>query len=133
MITLAWKKIPYLSKRLRVMTNPRQTRSPEFALITPRCKTSTFVDSDGTIVIESMAILQYLERFFPGIPENRLSELSKSEWTQETVRYHEFLKTLTEYTSLPNCYTMQSGKSIVKTFSKPTMMFSKNSNTGKDI
>ncbi|KAF6236413.1 hypothetical protein HO173_005505 [Letharia columbiana] len=68
MITLAWMKIPYLSKRLR---------------------TPTFVDSDGTIVIESMAILQYLERFSPGTRENRPSDLSKSEWTQETVRFHE--------------------------------------------
>ena len=88
-ITLAWMKIPYLSKRLRVMTEPKETRSPEFALINPRCKTLTFVDSDGTIVIESMAILQYLERLFPGIPENRPIDLSKSEWTQETVRFHE--------------------------------------------
>lgn len=76
MIALAWMKIPYLSKRLRVMTEPKETRSHEFALINPRCKTPTFVDSDGTIVIE-------------GIPENRPSELSKSGWTQETVRFHE--------------------------------------------
>lgn len=89
MITLAWKKIPYLSKRLRVMIKPKETRSPEFALINSRCKTPTYVDSGGTIVIESMAILQYLERFFPGIPENRPSDLSKSEWTQETVRFYE--------------------------------------------
>ncbi|CAF9925080.1 hypothetical protein IMSHALPRED_006370 [Imshaugia aleurites] len=89
MIALAWKKIPYISKRLKVMTEPKETRSPEFALINPRCKTPTFVDSDGTIVIESMAILQYLERFFPDTPENRPSNLSKSEWTQETVRFHE--------------------------------------------
>lgn len=68
MIALAWRKIPYVSKRLKVMTEPKKTRSPEFALINPRCKTPTFVDSDGTIIIESMAILQYLERFFPDTP-----------------------------------------------------------------
>ena len=89
MIALAWKKIPYISKRLRVMSDPKETRSPEFALINPRCKTPTFVDSDGTIVIESLAILQYLERCFPGTPEDRPSDLSKSEWTQEMVRFHE--------------------------------------------
>ena len=89
MIALAWKKIPYISKRLRVMSVPNETRSPDFALINPRCKTPTFVDSDGTIVIESMAILQYLERFSPGTPEGRPSDLSKSEWTQEAVRFHE--------------------------------------------
>lgn len=89
MIALAWRKIPYISKRLRVMTNPKETRSPEFALINPRCKTPTFIDSDGTIVIESMAILQYLERFYPGTPENRPSDLTKTDWTQENVRFHE--------------------------------------------
>ncbi len=89
MIALAWKKIPYISNRLKVMTEPKETRSPEFALINPRCKTPTFVDSDGTIVTESMAILQYLERFDPGTPENRPRNLSKAEWTQETVRFHE--------------------------------------------
>lgn len=89
MIALAWKKIPYISKRLKVMTDPKETRSPEFALINPRCKTPTFVDSDGTAVIVSLAILQYLERFYPDTPENRPSDLSKAEWTQEMVRFHE--------------------------------------------
>ena len=35
-----------------------------------------------------MAILEYLERFLPGTPENPPRDLSKSEWTQETVRFH---------------------------------------------
>lgn len=89
MIALAWKRIPYTSKRLKVMTDPKETRSPEFALINPRCKTPTFVDSDGTSVIESLAILQYLERFYPGTPDDRPANISKSEWTHETVRFHE--------------------------------------------
>ena len=89
MIALAWKNIPYKSQRLKIMTEPKETRNPDFALINPRCKTPTFVDSDGTIVIESMAILQYLERFYPGNPGDRPSDLLKAEWTQETVRFHE--------------------------------------------
>ena len=87
MIALAWKEVPYISKRLRVMTDPKETRSPEFALINPRCKTPTFIDSDGTTVIESMAILQYLERFYTGPPEN--GTLSKSKWMQQMVGFHE--------------------------------------------
>ena len=45
--------------------------------------------SNGTIIIESMVLLHELERFLPGTPENRPSDLSQSEWTQETVRFHE--------------------------------------------
>lgn len=95
MIALAWKKIPYISKRLKVMTEPKETRSPEFALINPRCKTPTFVDRDGTTVIESLAILQYIERYYSAdtsSDDNRLSTnplSSKSEWTRELVRFHE--------------------------------------------
>ena len=71
------------------MTESKETQKPEFGLINPRCKTPTFVDSDGTIIIEDMTILQYLERFSPDTPENRPSDLSKLEWTQQTMRYHE--------------------------------------------
>lgn len=71
------------------MSEPKETRSSEFALINPRCKTPTFVDSDGTIVIESLAILQYLDHFYQGTTEDRPSDLSRTEWTQETVRFHE--------------------------------------------
>ena len=95
MIALAWKKIPYISKRLKVMTEPKETRSPEFAVINPRCKTPTFVDRDGTIVIESLAILQYLERFYPAdtVSDDNSATVdhlsNKSEWTREAVRFHE--------------------------------------------
>lgn len=52
-LLLAEKRIAYNPRRLRVMTNPKETRLPAFAAINPRCKTPTLVDSDGTIVIES--------------------------------------------------------------------------------
>jgi glutathione S-transferase len=64
MLCLSLKRIPYAAIRLRVMTNPKETRSVEFAAINPRCKTPTFVDVDGTVVIESLAILQYLEQYY---------------------------------------------------------------------
>ena len=89
MLFLAWKAIPYASQRLKVMTTPKETRSPEFALINPRCKTPTLVDSDGTVVIESLAILQYLERFYSDAAADRPSRVSKAEWTRESIRFHE--------------------------------------------
>ena len=63
MIALAWKKIPYISKHLKVLTEPRETRNPEFGLINPRCKTPTFVDNDGTIIIEDMTIFSISSTF----------------------------------------------------------------------
>lgn len=65
MVVLAWRNMPYTAKRLKIISRPKKTRSPEFTLINPRCKPRTLVDSDVTIVIESMAILQYLEHICP--------------------------------------------------------------------
>ena len=64
-LLLAEKRIAYNPRRLRVMTNPKETRLPAFTAINPRCKTPTLVDSDGTIVFESIAILQYLDTYHP--------------------------------------------------------------------
>lgn len=85
MLFLAWRQIPYNAIRLRVMSKPKETRSAEFAAISPRCKTPTLVDSDGTVVIESLAILQYLEPFNPSASH----QVSKAEWTKTLVRFHE--------------------------------------------
>jgi hypothetical protein len=61
----SWRVMLALAaKRLRVMSKPKETRSAEFAQISSRCKTPMFVDSDGTVVIESLAILQYLEQYY---------------------------------------------------------------------
>lgn len=88
MLALAAKRIPYAARRLRVMTNPKETRSAEFAQINPRCKTPTFVDTDGTVVIESLAILQYLEHYYPS-PSLLPPAGDKAAWTQEMVRFNE--------------------------------------------
>ncbi|KAF9076452.1 Isochorismatase-like protein [Rhodocollybia butyracea] len=66
MLLLSEKHIAYNPRRLLVMSDPKETRLPEFTAINPRGKTPTLVDSDGTIVIESIAILQYLETYYPG-------------------------------------------------------------------
>ena len=90
MLFLALLKIPYTSQRLKVMSVPKETRSAAFALINARCKTPTLVDSDGTVVIESMAILQYLERCYPATAAaDRASGTDKAEWTRSTIRFHE--------------------------------------------
>jgi glutathione S-transferase len=54
-------------KRLRVMSAPKPTRQPDFLAINPRGKTPVFIDADEdrTKVNESLAILFYLETFYP--------------------------------------------------------------------
>lgn len=91
MICLSLKHVPYNAIRLRVMTTPKETQSDEFAAINPRCKTPTFVGVDGTVVIESLAILQYLEQYYstkeyvPLMP----FPMQKKEWTKEVCRIAE--------------------------------------------
>ncbi|OCL09101.1 hypothetical protein AOQ84DRAFT_221225 [Glonium stellatum] len=66
MLCLASGKLAYTRRRLHVVSTPKETRSAEFAAINPRCKTLVLIDEDGTVVIESMAILYYettLQRF----------------------------------------------------------------------
>ena len=52
------------------MTKPKETRLPEFLSINHRGKTPVFVDTDPekTTVNESLAILTYLETFYPDKP-----------------------------------------------------------------
>jgi glutathione S-transferase len=88
MLALAAKQIPYFARRLRVMSKPKETRSAEFVQINPRCKTPTFVDTDGTVVIESLAILQYLEQYYP-TPSLLPPATEKVAWTREMVRFNE--------------------------------------------
>jgi glutathione S-transferase len=52
---------------MRVMTVPKPTRLPQFLAINPRGKTPVFIDTDKerTTVNESLAILFYLETYYP--------------------------------------------------------------------
>jgi glutathione S-transferase len=52
---------------MRVMATPKPTRQPEFLAINPRGKTPVFIDTDAekTKVNESLAILFYLEIYYP--------------------------------------------------------------------
>lgn len=65
MLALHEKGLPFVARRLRVMREPRETRSPEFLAINPRGKTPTLVEPDGTVVVESLAVLTYLELTYP--------------------------------------------------------------------
>ena len=79
MIALHEKGIPYNSIRMRVMSRPKPTRTPEFLNLNERGKTPVFIDyalpesatSHGsadqtrTIVNESLSILQYIEDYYP--------------------------------------------------------------------
>ncbi len=54
--------------RLRVMREPRETRTPEFLAINPRGQAPALVEPDGTVLVESLAILTYLELRYPDPP-----------------------------------------------------------------
>lgn len=88
MLALSLKQIPYTAKRLHVMTTPKETRAEEFKAINPRGKTPTLIDVDGTVIIESMAILQYLEVYYPTIPLTPPQE-RKAVHTLTLQRFHE--------------------------------------------
>ncbi|CAF0886763.1 unnamed protein product [Didymodactylos carnosus] len=65
MMVLHEKGIDFEAKRLKVMSTPKETKSIEFLTINPRGLTPTLVDSDGAIITESLAILHYLEQYYP--------------------------------------------------------------------
>ena len=115
-VALGWNKMPYVSKRLRVMTDPKETQSPQFELMNLGCKTPAFIDSDDTVVIESLALLQYLERFYP---KNRPSNLYKADWTQESMRFHESVNLHNVYEPIEMLFDPERekhGENIVKAY-----------------
>lgn len=69
MCALHEKQIPFQAHRLRVMTTPRETHSPEFLAINPRGEAPVWCDPDkGVTLRESMAILMYLESHYRQVP-----------------------------------------------------------------
>jgi glutathione S-transferase/nicotinamidase-related amidase len=65
MIALYEKNIDFEAKRLKVMSKPKETKSAEFLAINPRGLTPTLIDTDGSVIAESLAILHYLEHYYP--------------------------------------------------------------------
>ncbi|WP_437915812.1 glutathione S-transferase family protein [Sorangium sp. So ce302] len=62
------KGLAFEPRRLRVMREPRETRTPEFLALNPRGQAPVLVEPDGTVVNESLAILTYLELRYPDPP-----------------------------------------------------------------
>ena len=59
-MALYLKGITYIRKHLHVMNTPKEKHTAEFLAINPHGKIPTLIEPDGNILIESMAILQYL-------------------------------------------------------------------------
>ncbi|WP_437287424.1 glutathione S-transferase family protein [Sorangium sp. So ce406] len=62
------KGLAFEPRRLRVMREPRETRTPEFLALNPRGQAPVLVEPDGTAMNESLAILTYLEMRYPDPP-----------------------------------------------------------------
>ncbi|KAK2753452.1 hypothetical protein FQN54_007842 [Arachnomyces sp. PD_36] len=67
LIALNEKNIATKMIRMKVMSTPKPTRQPDFLAINPRGKTPVFIDNDSekTRVYESLAILHYIEQYYP--------------------------------------------------------------------
>lgn len=67
-LALHEKGLAYTPRRLRVMREPRETRSAELLALNPRGQTPVLVEPDGVVINESLAILTYLELRYPDPP-----------------------------------------------------------------
>lgn len=103
-IVLEEKGLDYESQRLRVMSQPKETKSPEFLAINPRGLTPTLID-DGQVITESMAIIHYLEQFYPN-PE--LIPSQKMEAGRVLVRAHEALGVVKAYHGMDLMFKQQN-------------------------
>ncbi|MGK0289850.1 MAG: glutathione S-transferase [bacterium] len=70
MLALEEKGLVFEARRLKVMSDPKETRLPEFLAINPRGQTPTLVDAtdlekEPIVVTQSLAILHYLENCYP--------------------------------------------------------------------
>lgn len=65
MLALHDKNVPFRAERLKVMSDPKETRLPQFLAINPRGKTPVLVDADEahTTINESLAVLLYVETY----------------------------------------------------------------------
>ena len=89
MMALHLKGITYTRKRLHVMTTPKETRTTEFLAINPRGKTPTLIEPDGNILIESMAILEYLHSDDRSHHDMLDNLTARKAWILENQRFHE--------------------------------------------
>lgn len=95
MLALHEKGVAFQGERLKVMSDPKETRQPAFLAINPRGKTPVLVDADAgrTTVNESLAILAYVETYHPERPllpplERRADRARALARMQETENLH---------------------------------------------
>lgn len=68
LIALHEKGLAFEPRRLRVMREPRDTRTPAFLALNPRGQAPVLVEPDGVVMNESLAILTFLELRYPTPP-----------------------------------------------------------------
>jgi len=68
LVALHEKGLAFEPRRLRVMREPRDTRTPAFLALSPRGQAPVLVEPDGVVMNESLAILTFLELRYPTPP-----------------------------------------------------------------
>jgi glutathione S-transferase/nicotinamidase-related amidase len=100
MLALYEKGIDFEAKRLKVMCIPKETQSPEFLAINPRGLAPTLVDTDGSVIGESLAILHYLEKYYPNtlslIPTGKAEHIRVFQLIQESQNLFDIYEPLEE-------------------------------------
>ncbi len=67
-IALAFKGIEYESIYVDLLEDGGIQFKPEYKALNPQCLVPTLILNDGTVLTQSMAILEYLEEAFPEFP-----------------------------------------------------------------
>jgi len=81
LVALHEKALPFEPRRLRVMREPRDTRTPAFLALNPRGQAPVLVEPDGVVMNESLAILTFLELRYPTpplLPRDRPADLARA-------------------------------------------------------
>jgi len=102
------KNIDYDKIRLKVMSDPKETRIEPFISINPKGKTPTLIDIDGTKVIESLAILQYIDTYYNC--KLMPSANDKQSYKKVFERINESESLLVAYESVELIYKNENGK-----------------------
>jgi nicotinamidase-related amidase/glutathione S-transferase len=120
MMALYEKGIDFEAKRLKVMSRPKETKSPEFLAINPRGLTPTLVDTDDSVIAESLAILHYLETYYPNklplIPIEKVEHIKVLQRIQESQNLVDIYEPLEEVVfKTPKDEQSSHKDSIIKT------------------
>jgi maleylpyruvate isomerase len=67
-IALNLKNIPYETAAIHLSKDGGANRKPEFKAVNPQMRVPALVDSSGEILIQSLAMIEYLDESFPDPP-----------------------------------------------------------------